>query len=313
LPFALGAVLSLTLFSRLAPPGMSFVGFALFVGAAMSVTAFPVLARILMERGLVRTELGVVAVASAAVSDVTAWAILAGIIALLRSSDEAIPLWVTLCGSVLWTVMVLWVARPTMQAWDARFSSASGYEAKLISTCVLFALVSAFVTQILGVHALFGAFLAGAAVPRRVEVSKMLRHRIEMTTVVILLPVFFALTGLKTSVGLLATSGGWTDCALVTLVAIAGKLGGSALAARGTGMSSRDSISLGVLMNTRGLMELIILSIGLELGIITPPLFAMMVLMALVTTFMTSPLLSLLGYHGAEATRDETTVEPAMT
>lgn len=290
-PFFLGALVSLLLYPRFSDDSVTFTGFALFMGAAMSVTAFPVLARILTERGLTKTRVGAVAIACAAVDDVTAWCILAGVVAVVRSGTGAHPLWVTLAGSAAFVAVMLGLVRPVLARLEGAFRRRGALTQDLLGGVLLLGLASAWVTEYLGIHALFGAFLAGAVMPKGERFVHALTGKLEDVTVVLLLPLFFAFTGLRTSLGLLEGAEMWGYAALIILVAVAGKWGGSTLAARFTGMTWREAGAVGVLMNTRGLMELVILNIGLDIGVISPALFAMMVLMALVTTFMTSPLL----------------------
>ncbi|HEX8452905.1 MAG TPA: cation:proton antiporter [Longimicrobium sp.] len=290
-PFFLGALLSLLLYPRLSDDSVTFTGFALFMGAAMSVTAFPVLARILTERGLTKTRVGAVAIACAAVDDVTAWCILAGVVAVVRSGTGAHSLWVTLAGSAAFVAVMLGLVRPVLARLEGAFHRQGRLTQDLLGGVLLLGLASAWVTEYLGIHALFGAFLAGAVMPKGERFVHALTEKLEDVTVVLLLPLFFAFTGLRTAFGLLEGAEMWGYAALIILVAVAGKWGGSTLAARFTGMTWREAGAVGVLMNTRGLMELVILNIGLDIGVISPALFAMMVLMALVTTFMTSPLL----------------------
>ena len=294
-PFFLGAALALVLYPRLSDDSVTFTGFALFMGAAMSVTAFPVLARILTERDLLRTRVGTVTLACAAVDDVTAWCILAGVVALVRSSSEGLPLWATLAGSTAFILAMVFVARPLLKRLEGSYARKGGRITQdMLAGILLVALASAWTTEWLGIHALFGAFLAGAVCPKGEAFVRALTEKLEDLTVVLLLPLFFAFTGLRTRIGLVEGAGMWAFCGLIVLVAVAGKWGGSSLAARATGMRWREAGALGVLMNTRGLMELVILNIGLDIGVISPALFAMMVLMALVTTFMTSPLLEVI-------------------
>jgi Kef-type K+ transport system membrane component KefB len=290
-PFFLGALLSLLLYPRLSDDSVTFTGFALFMGAAMSVTAFPVLARILTERGLTKTRVGAVAIACAAVDDVTAWCILAGVVAVVRSGTGAHSLWITLAGSAAFVLVMLGLVRPVLARLEGAFHRQGKMTQDLLGVVLLLGLASAWITEYLGIHALFGAFLAGAVMPKGERFVHALTGKLEDVTVVLLLPLFFAFTGLRTAFGLLEGAEMWGYAALIILVAVAGKWGGSTLAARFTGMSWREAGAVGVLMNTRGLMELVILNIGLDIGVISPALFAMMVLMALVTTFMTSPLL----------------------
>jgi Kef-type K+ transport system membrane component KefB/nucleotide-binding universal stress UspA family protein len=293
-PFFLGAALALFLYPRLSDSSIGFTGFALFMGAAMSVTAFPVLARILTERNLTRTRVGAVTIACAAVDDVTAWSILAVVVAVVRAGEAEVPLWVTLAGSALFVGLMLTVGRRVL-GWLGGYARARGRVTQdLLAVVLLVLLASAWTTEWLGIHALFGAFLLGAVLPRERVLVHGLTEKLEDLTVVFFLPLFFAFTGLRTRIGLVEGREMWLYCGLIILVAVAGKFGGSTISARLTGLGWREAGALGVLMNTRGLMELVILTIGLELGVISPALFAMMVLMALVTTFMTSPLLELI-------------------
>lgn len=290
-PFLLGALLALFLYPRLSDASVGFSGFALFMGAAMSVTAFPVLARILGERGLLRTRLGTVTLACAAVDDVTAWCILAGVVILVRSAAEGLPLWATLAGSAAFVAAMVFAVRPLLSGLERRRHNRNLFTHDLLAMVLGVLLLSAWATEWLGVHALFGAFVAGAVMPREEGFARELESRLHDLTVVLLLPIFFAFTGLRTRLELVSGAEMWAYAALVLVVAVAGKFGGSAAAARLTGMTWREAGALGVLMNTRGLMELVILGIGLEIGVMSPALYAMMVVMALATTFMTSPLL----------------------
>jgi Kef-type K+ transport system membrane component KefB/nucleotide-binding universal stress UspA family protein len=293
-PFFLGAALALFLYPRLSDSSIGFTGFALFMGAAMSVTAFPVLARILTERNLLRTRVGAVTIACAAVDDVTAWSILAVVVAVVRADEAEVPLWITLAGSALFVVLMLTVGR-RMLGWLGGYARSRGRVTQdLLAVVLLVLLASAWTTEWLGIHALFGAFLLGAVMPREPVLVHGLTEKLEDVTVVFFLPLFFAFTGLRTRIGLVEGREMWLYCGLIVLVAVAGKFGGSTISARLTGLGWREAGALGVLMNTRGLMELVILTIGLELGVISPALFAMMVIMALVTTFMTTPLLEVI-------------------
>ena len=293
IPFFLGSLLALHLYPRLSDRDVGFTGFALFMGAAMSVTAFPVLARILTERALMRTRVGAVALACAAVDDVTAWCILAGVVALVRAGHTAMPWWATVLGSAAFVAAMIFAARPLLARLERRYERDGRVTQDMLGLVFLVTLASAWTTEALGIHALFGAFLAGAVMPKGEGFVHALTGKLEDVTVVLLLPLFFAFTGLRTRIGLVEGAEMWGFCALIILVAVAGKLGGGAMAARMTGMSWREAGAIGTLMNTRGLMELVILNIGLDIGVISPAVFAMMVLMALATTFMTSPLLEL--------------------
>lgn len=293
LPFFLGSLLALYLYPRLSDNSVTFTSFALFVGTAMSITAFPVLARILRDRKLMNHPVGVVAIACAAVDDVTAWCILAAVVAMVRATETATPLWLTLTGSLAFIAIMVFVVRRLLRGLVALYQDRGRVTNDHMGLILLLVLGSAWVTEQLGIHALFGAFLVGAIMPKDPEFVHSLTERIEGLVVVLLLPLFFAFTGLRTSVGLLAGADMWAYCGLLIAVAIAGKLGGSMLAAGLTGMTWREAGAVGILMNTRGLMELVVLNIGLDIGVISPAMFTMMVLMALVTTFMATPLLEL--------------------
>jgi Kef-type K+ transport system membrane component KefB len=291
-PFVLGFTLAFYLYPRLSDPSVNFTGFALFMSIAMSVTAFPVLARILTERNLLRDRVGALAITCAAVNDVTAWIILAGIIVIVRSSGLSLQLWMTLTSLGAFVLAMLIIVKPALQRLAALYDKRGGLTHDSLALILLVLLASGWVTESLGVHALFGAFLAGVVMPRHHGLSAELWQKLEALTVTLLLPLYFAFTGLRSSFLLIVGAKMWFYCALIIALAIIGKLGGSLVAARINGMSWRESAAVGVLMNTRGLVELIILNIGLDLGILSPALFSIMVFMALVTTFMTSPLLS---------------------
>lgn len=291
LPYLLGAALALYLYPRLSDDRVRFTEFALFMGAAMSITAFPVLARILRERQLHKTQLGSVTIACAAVDDVTAWCLLAYILVLARAAHGAIPLWVTLGGLTIYLLFMVFVVKRLLTRFVIAFRRRRSLTEDMMALILVLLLISAWATERLGVHLLFGAFLFGAVMPKQKQFIAQLTEKIESVTLVLFLPIFFAYTGLRTSIGQVTSGEMWFYCALILLAAVAGKLAGSAIASRVAGLGWRDSVALGVLMNTRGLMELVILNIGLDLGIISPALFSMMVIMALTTTFMTTPML----------------------
>ncbi len=289
-PFSLGAVLALYLYPHISEEGVSFFVFALFIGAAMSITAFPVLARILSERKLLRTELGAIAIACAALDDVSGWMILAIVLLLARAAETNLPFWATIIGVGLYVVVMVFPLRRLALRIEKYYEQRGEITQSILALILVFALGSAWVTETLGIHSLFGAFMAGVAMPRQRNFIHALIEKMSDFAVVFLLPLFFAYTGLRTSLGLLSDISLWLDASLILVVAIAGKFVGAALPARLTGMSWREAGALGALMNTRGLMELVLLNIGLDIGVITPTLFTMLVIMALVTTFMTSPL-----------------------
>ena len=307
-PFVLGATLALFLYPRLSDDSVSFTGFALFMGAAMSITAFPVLARILTDRNMLGTSLGALAIACAAVDDVTGWCILAYIVVIIRVyQNSALPLWGMLAGLGAFLVFMLYPGKRLLAGLERIYKREGYLSENVVALMVVIVLGAALITEKLGLHLLFGSFLAGVVMPKEAGFVRHVLEKFESATVVILLPLFFAFTGLRTSIGLIAGSGMWFFFAAILLVAIIGKLFGSMLAARAAGTRWREAAGLGILMNTRGLMELVILNIGLDIGVISPALFSMLVLMALATTFMTAPLLEwvyplrLIHQQGADA------------
>jgi Kef-type K+ transport system membrane component KefB len=301
-PFLLGAALSLFLYKDLAPAGTSFNAFALFIGVAMSITAFPVLARILEDRGMSQTYLGAIAITCAAVDDVTAWCILALVIALVKSGGIGISA-ITILLTLIFAGAMFFLVRPQLGR-VIKEPDSQLHRRRLIPIILAFIMACALITETIGIHALFGAFVAGVVMPPSGEFRIFLKDKLEAFSSHALLPLFFAFTGLRTQVGLLTEWNDWLMCAVIILVAIAGKLGGSMLMSRWTGMNWSQSFSIGVLMNTRGLVELVVLNIGYDLGILSGRIFAMMVLMALVTTFMTGPLLALVRKQPEDISRN---------
>ncbi len=287
-PFFLGALLALFLYTRLSSDAVPFTSFSLFLGAAMSITAFPVLARILIERDLLKTKVGAVTLTCAAVDDVTAWCLLAFVVATVRAAGLHQAL-VTAGLTLLYTGAMFFLVRPFLSRFGSLYENSGRLSQNLVAVVFVLVLSSAAVTDLIGIHAIFGAFMLGAMMPKESGFVRELTEKVEDFAVVFLLPIYFAYTGLRTQVGLLDSPDLWLFCSLIIGVATLGKFGGSAVAALTTGLSWRESAALGVLMNTRGLMELIILNIGLDLGVISPVLFAMMVLMAIVTTIMLVP------------------------
>jgi Kef-type K+ transport system membrane component KefB len=290
-PFVMSVALAIYLYPRLSDGSVAFPHFALFMGIAMSITAFPVLARILTERKLVNSELGAISLACAAFNDVTGWSILAGVVLLVRVQERASGIWLLLVGSVVYVLAMFFVVRPMLRKLVTLYDRRGTVSKDNLAMVVVLVLASGWVTEQLGVHALFGAFLMGTIMPKSPGFSRELSAKLHDAAVVLLLPLFFAFTGLRTSVGLLRGGEMWLYLGIIVLVAIAGKFGGATIAARLAGLDWRMASSVGILMNTRGLMELVVLNIGLELGILSSALFAMMVLMALLTTFMTAPVL----------------------
>lgn len=296
-PFVLGVALARWLHPRYGVPGVPFAPFALFFGASLSVTALPILARVLSDRGLHRTPLGATALACAAVADVTAWALLAVVVGVARANvadaTSRLP-WVA-----AYVAAMLLVARPIVRAASEAVDARGGPAGRgALAAAGAGILLSAAATEALGVHALFGAFLFGALFPRDGRLARDLRRSIEDLVVVLFLPAFFVTTGARTQIGLMSGAADLLACAAIMAAATAGKFGATVAAARFTGDGWRGSLALGALMNMRGLMELIVLNVGLELGVISPRVFTMLVLMALVTTLATSPALAVILPHG---------------
>lgn len=289
-PFVLGTALSLILYPRFSNSAVPFTSFSLFLGISMSVTAFPVLARILTDRGISRTRLGSLALTCAAVDDISAWCLLALVVGITQAkAGHAVS---TFALAALY-VVVMATAMRLLATWAAReFDRRGQLTQGALAGVLLVVLLSSFTTEWIGIHAIFGAFALGAIIPHNSALAHELRNKLEDFTVVFLLPAFFAFTGLRTRIGLLEGMEAWLFCGLIIVVASIGKFGGSAIAARFTGLSWRESSAVGILMNTRGLMELIVLNIGLDLGVVSPLLFAMLVLMALATTMATTPVLN---------------------
>jgi Kef-type K+ transport system membrane component KefB len=302
-PILLAAVLAIWLYPRFGED-VGRLGFTLFLGAAMAITAFPVLARVLQETGLYHTRIGALTISCAAVDDVTAWCILAVVVAIVRSTGFADAV-ETIGLSLLFIVVVLRVLKPLLNRLPVI----------PLWLAICLALVSAWATEQIGIHAIFGAFMAGAAMPRRIELQSDIRQKLEHATLAFLLPVFFVVVGLSTRVDLLDTPYLLEVTLLVIGVAVAGKWGGSMLAARVMGETWQDAAAIGILMNTRGLTELVILSVGLELGVISTTVFTMMVLMALATTLMATPLLSLISpiYHRGMTAGDVDAADAEVT
>lgn len=293
IPYFFGMLLAFFIYQEFAAAQTTFLSFALFIGISMSITAFPVLARIVQEKGLTKTHLGTVAIASAAINDVTAWCILAAAIAIAKTGSFVSSLY-TIGFSIAYVLVMLLVVRPFLKKLGEIYSNSEVLNKSVVAFLLLILIVSSYMTEIIGIHALFGAFLAGVIMPPLTNFRRLVIEKVEDVSVTLLLPLFFVFTGLRTEIGLLNTPYLWTICVIIILVAISGKFIGGAFTARILGETWKDSLSIGVLMNTRGLMELIVLNIGYEMGIFPPSIFVMLVIMALVTTFMTTPLLSLI-------------------
>ena len=288
-PFLLGSALALVLYGTLAGRGVTFTPFALFLGVTMSITAFPVLARLLEEKGLHKTELGMLALTCAAIDDVTAWCLLAFVVSMSQASlSHAV---VTVGLTVAYIALMFGVVQPLIARAVPWFERVERLNQGGLAAIFVALLVSAVATEFIGIHAIFGAFLLGAVVPYQSRLAGDITDRLDDLVRVMFLPAFFAFTGMRTEIGLIATWYDWMLCAGIVVVATLGKFGGSFAAARLVGIGRHDAAALGTLMNTRGLVGLIVLNIGLDMGIISPRLFTMLVIMALITTFMASPLL----------------------
>lgn len=291
-PFFLGIVASYWVYEEYAAAHTTFLPFALFIGISMSITAFPVLARIIQERNMTKTPLGILTIASAANDDVTAWCLLAVVIAIAKAGTFASALYAVLFTAI-YIVVMFYVIRPFLKKVGNMYANKEVINKTFVSFIFLILILSATTTEIIGIHALFGAFMAGVVMPSNFGFRKVMMEKVEDVSLVFFLPLFFAYTGLHTEIGLIDTPQLWGVCVLLVVVAIAGKFGGCAIAAWLVGESWKDSLTIGTLMNTRGLMELVALNIGYEMGVLPPSIFVILVIMALVTTFMTTPLLAL--------------------
>lgn len=294
-PFALGMGLALFIYGTFAPDNINFLSFSLFIGISMSITAFPVLARIVQERQLTKTKLGAIVITCAAADDITAWCILAMVIAIVKAGSVVSSIY-TILLAIAYVILMMKVVRPFLKRLGDIYSHQDTLSKPVVAIFFITLLVSAYLSEIIGIHALFGAFLAGVIMPQNLHFRNVFIEKVEDVSLVLLLPLFFVFTGLRTQIGLLNEGSLWLTCALIIAVAVTGKFVASAVAARFVGQSWKDSLSIGALMNTRGLMELIVLNIGFDLGILPPPIFAMMVIMALVTTFMTGPALDFINW-----------------
>ncbi|RVT78345.1 cation/H(+) antiporter [Flavobacterium sufflavum] len=305
IPFALGLTLAFFIYPIFAPMGVEFSSFGLFMGIAMSITAFPVLARIVQEREMQKTKLGTIAITCAAADDITAWCILAVVIAIVKAGSFASSLYV-IGMAVLYVIIMLKIVRPFLKRVGDLNSTRESLNKPVVAIFFLTLLFSAYASELIGIHALFGAFLAGAIMPENNKFRNIFIEKVEDVSIIVLLPLFFVFTGLRTQIGLLNDPYLWKVTGLIIAVAVVGKFFGSALAAKFVGQSWKDSLAIGALMNTRGLMELVVLNIGYDLGVLSTEIFTMMVIMALVTTFMTGPALDFLNF----IFKDKTTAVP---
>jgi Kef-type K+ transport system membrane component KefB len=293
IPFALGVGLAYFVYHRFAPQGIEFLSFSLFLGIAMSITAFPVLARIVQERGIHKTRLGTIVITCAAADDITAWCILAAVIAIVKAGSFISSLYV-IGLAIGYVVIMLFVVKPFLKRIGDLYRTKNKLNKPVVAIFFLTLIMSSYTTEIIGIHALFGAFMTGAIMPDIAKFRAIFIEKVEDVSVILLLPLFFVFTGLRTQIGLINDPYLWKVTGCIILVAVIGKFVGSALAAKFVGQNWRDSLTIGALMNTRGLMELVVLNIGYDLGVLTSEIFTMMVIMALVTTFMTGPALDLI-------------------
>jgi Kef-type K+ transport system membrane component KefB len=294
-PFALGMGLAYFIYESFAPQGIQFLSFGLFIGIAMSITAFPVLARIVQERGLHKTRLGTIVITCAAADDITAWCLLAAVIAIVKAGSFVSALYIIGLAAA-YVIIMIKVVRPFLKRVGDLHSTRENLSKPIVAIFFLTLIISSYATEVIGIHALFGAFMAGAIMPENTKFRNIFIDKVEDVALVLLLPLFFVFTGLRTEIGLLNDPYLWKITGLIIAVAVVGKFVGSALAAKFVGQNWKDSLTIGALMNTRGLMELVVLNIGYDLGVLTPEIFAMMVIMALVTTFMTGPALDLINW-----------------
>ena len=295
IPFALGIGLAYFVYLKFAPSDVAFLPFALFMGIALSITAFPVLARIVQERGIHKTKLGAIVITCAAADDITAWCILAAVIAIVKAGTFVSSLYV-IGLAIFYVIVMFFVVKPFLKKIGDLYGKKDNLNKPVVAIFFLTLIISSYCTEIIGIHALFGAFMTGVIMPDITKFRNLFIEKVEDVSIIVLLPLFFVYTGLRTEIGLINDPFLWKVTGIIILVAVVGKFFGSALAAKFVGQSWRDSFTIGALMNTRGLMELVVLNIGLDLKVLTPEVFTMMVIMALVTTFMTGPTLNIINY-----------------
>ena len=296
-PFILGILLTYGLYSRpeLLSEGSSFLSLALFVGISLSITAFPVLARIIQERSLSHSHLGRLALSTAAMGDIVAWLMLAAIMAVSQGGSFTSALY-NMLFLALYLAVIFGILRPLFGLLGRRVRHREVLSKSLMGLIFILLMASAYFTEIMSMHALFGAFMLGLVMPENLDFRVIVKEKVEDLALLLLLPLFFVSSGLRTELGLVNTPELWTLFGIFTLVAVVGKMGGTYLAARSCGIQRRESLYLGAYMNTRGLMELVVLRIGLDLGVLSTVLFTILVMMTLVTTIMTAPTLQLIDW-----------------
>lgn len=295
IPFSLGIGLAYFIYYRFAPLGVEFLSFSLFMGIAMSITAFPVLARIVQERGIHKTRLGTIVITCAAADDITAWCILAAVIAIVKAGSFVSSLYI-IGLAFAYVMTMIFVVKPFLKRIGDLYKTKNKLNKPVVAIFFLTLILSSYVTEVIGIHALFGAFMTGVIMPDISKFRAIFIDKVEDVSVILLLPLFFVFTGLRTQIGLINDPYLWKVTGFIILVAVLGKFLGSAIAAKFVGQNWRDSLTIGALMNTRGLMELVVLNIGYDLGVLTSEIFTMMVIMALVTTVMTGPALDLINF-----------------
>ncbi len=300
LPFISGIILAYFLFNQFPPRNHQYLSFALFMGITMSITAFPILARIIQENKLTKTPVGIMSISVAAIGDVIAWCILAVVIAIAKSGG-IVSSFMTIGYAILYILFMFFMVKPLMYRIGTIYSSRETMSKPIVAFVFLVILISSLIAKAVGINSLFGAFMAGVVMPELLNFKRVFTEKIEDVSLVILLPLFFVSTGLRTEIGLLNSAHLWLICLLITLTAMISKFAGTYLASRYVGVNGRNSLVLGVLMNSRGLMELIVLNIGYDLGILSPEIFAMLILMALVTTLITGPGLNVVNYFYPES------------
>jgi Kef-type K+ transport system membrane component KefB len=310
IPFVLGMGLAYYIYDEFAPADVQFTSFGLFAGIAMSITAFPVLARIVQERGIHKTRLGTIVITCAAADDITAWCILAVVIAIVKAGSFGSALYTVLLA-LGYVFLMIKVVRPFLKRIGDLYATSEKLSKPIVAIFFLTLVVSSYLTEIIGIHALFGAFIAGAIMPENIRFRNLFIEKVEDVALVLLLPLFFVFTGLRTQIGLLNEPYLWKIAGLIFIVAVVGKFVSSTLAAKFVGQNWKDSLSIGALMNTRGLTELVALNIGYDLGVLSPELFSMFVIMALATTFMTGPTLDFINWI-FKSSKEETEEDTAL-
>ena len=297
-PFALGLLVAAILWPHVGQ-GIDKLGFTLFLGTAMSITAIPILGRIMMEMGITRSRIGALTISAAAVDDALGWILLATVAAMVKSSQagEGAINWghtaLMLVETVIFGLSMVYVVRPILRQWISAAMASGKGELSLNNMAILLAILlgCAIITNLIGIFAIFGAFVLGAILSEEHEFREAVNRKFKDFVTAFFLPIFFAYTGSRTDIGTLGTPLMWGLCGLVSLAAIVGKFGGCGVAAWLTGSSKREAACIGIMMNTRALMELVVVNVGKDLGVIPDSVYCMLVIMALLTTVMTTPIL----------------------